>query len=57
MIVHVECPQCVGTGIDADGDVCGLCMGQRHIAVDPDADGRVPPGYRAWLDRRLTRTD
>lgn len=50
MTVNVECPACEGTGSDAwDGDVCIVCMGQRHVAVDRLPDGRVPPGYREWI--------
>lgn len=55
MIVNVICPGCEGSGSTPDGDVCPLCLGQRHVAVNPEDDGAVPPGYRAWVDSRFSR--
>jgi DnaJ-class molecular chaperone len=53
VIVNVACPACDGSGSDPDGDVCPVCLGQRHVAVNPDTDGGIPSEYRAWCDRRL----
>lgn len=53
-IVNVECPACDATGSEPDGDVCRLCMGQRHIAVDRLADGSVPLDYREWIRTHFT---
>lgn len=46
----MTCPACAGTGYGKGVPVCGLCLGQLHIAIDRTKDGGIPDGYLPWRE-------